>query len=60
MKISEFAVRRPQFTLVVFGLLIALGIHSLATIPRAEDPSFPIPVYLVTAAYAGAGPQDME
>ena len=60
MKASELAVRRPQFTLVVFAMLVALGVHSLATIPRTEDPSFPIPVYVVTAAYAGAGPQDME
>lgn len=60
MKVSELAVRRPQFTLVIFAMLVALGAHSLASIPRTEDPSFPIPVYVVTATYAGAGPQDME
>ena len=60
MRISELAVRRPQFTLVIFAMLVALGVYSLRQIPRGEDPSFPIPVFVVTAIYPGAGPQDME
>lgn len=60
MKIAEAAVARPQFTLVVFALLVALGWNSLRTIPRAEDPAFPIPIFSVVAVYPGAAPSDME
>ena len=60
MKIAEAAVARPQFTLVLFALLVALGWNSLRTIPRAEDPSFPIPIFSVVAVYPGAAPSDME
>ena len=60
MKIAEAAVARPQFTLVLFALLVALGWNSLRTIPRAEDPSFPIRIFSVVAVYPGAAPSDME
>ncbi|MFO0334344.1 MAG: efflux RND transporter permease subunit [Pseudomonadota bacterium] len=55
-----FAVRRWQFTLVVFGLLIALGFASLQNVPRSEDPTFDFPAVTITAVYPGADPQDME
>ncbi|MEB2344937.1 MAG: efflux RND transporter permease subunit [Deltaproteobacteria bacterium] len=60
MKIAEAAVARPQFTLVLFALLVALGWNSLRTIPRAEDPAFPIPIFTVVALHPGAAPADME
>lgn len=60
MKISELAVRRHQFTLVIFAMLVALGLHSLATIPRAEDPVFPTPNFAIVAVYPGASPEDIE
>jgi len=60
MRIAEFSVRHYQFTVVVFLMLIALGIGSWRTIPRAEDPTFPIPVFTVVAVYPGATPNDLE
>ena len=60
MSLAEFAVRRFQFTLVVFALLVALGVYAFRMIPRAEDPTFPIPVVSVIAVYPGADPVDME
>jgi multidrug efflux pump subunit AcrB len=60
MKLAEFTVKRPQLTLVVFGMLAALGVHSLLTIPRAEDPSFPAPNFVVVAVYPGASPEEIE
>jgi multidrug efflux pump subunit AcrB len=56
----SFAVRRWQFTLVVFALMIALGVATLATMPRAEDPTFPFPAVTITVVYPGAEPADME
>lgn len=60
MSLWSFAVRRWQFTLVVFALLIALGLSTLANIPRAEDPTFPFPAATITIVYPGADPEDME
>ena len=56
----EFSVRRWQFTSVMFLLLAVMGAYSLATIPRQEDPTFPIPVTTVIVAYPGADPIDVE
>src|SRR5688572_13607589 len=60
MKIAELAVKNPQFTLVVFALLAALGANTFATIPRSEDPQFPIPGFVIVAVYPGGAPLDVE
>jgi multidrug efflux pump subunit AcrB len=60
MHVAEFSVRRWQFTLVVFLGLIALGLSSLVTIPKAEDPTFPYPTFAVVAVLPGASPSDVE
>jgi multidrug efflux pump subunit AcrB len=60
VNLAEFAVKRYQFTVVLFLMLAALGVASWKRIPRAEDPVFPIPVMNVIAVYPGATPEDME
>ncbi len=60
MRIWKFSVERWQFTLVLFGLLIAVGVNSLVNIPRSEDPEFHPPIPTVVAVYPGADPQDIE
>jgi multidrug efflux pump subunit AcrB len=60
MSIWAFAVRRWQFTLVVFALLVALGFASFTNIARSEDPSFPFPAATITLVWPGANPADME
>ena len=60
MRLWEFAVRRWQFTLVVFALLVAMGWTAFREVPRSEDPIFPIPVVSIVAIYPGADPVDME
>jgi multidrug efflux pump subunit AcrB len=60
MSVWAFAVRRWQFTLVVFALLVALGIASFTSIARSEDPSFPFPAATITLVWPGANPADME
>lgn len=57
---AAFSVRRWQFTLVVFCALIALGIASLRSIPKAEDPSLPMATFLVVAVIPGVSPADVE
>jgi len=60
MRITEFSVKNPQFTLVAFMLVAALGVFSFFTIPRAEDPYFPTPNFGIVAVYPGAGPEQVE
>jgi len=60
MRIWAFSVRRWQFTLLLFGLLIAVGVNAYLTIPRSEDPEFHAPVPTVVAVYPGADPVDIE
>ncbi len=60
MRIWKFSVEHWQFTLVLFGLLIAVGLNSLFNIPRSEDPEFKPPIPTVVAVYPGADPQDIE
>ncbi|WP_343699431.1 efflux RND transporter permease subunit [Caulobacter sp.] len=58
--LSAFAVRRWQFTLVAFGLLVMLGVNAFLSVPRSEDPHFPVPIVLVRAVLPGAEPSEVE
>ena len=60
MRIWAFAVKRWQFTLLLFALLIAVGYSTLQNIPRSEDPEFHAPVPTVIVTYPGADPIDIE
>ena len=59
-RIAGFSVRHWQFTLILFAMLAAMGVSSLLSIPRAEDPNFPTPILNVIAVLPGADPLDME
>ncbi|MFC7335362.1 efflux RND transporter permease subunit [Rhodocista pekingensis] len=58
--IVGFAVRQWQFMLVLFAMLVAMGVGAFLSIPRAEDPDFPTPIFNVIAVLPGADPLDME
>lgn len=58
--LAGLAVRRWQFTLVAFGLLVMLGLNAFSTVPRSEDPHFPIPIVIIRAVMPGAEPSEME
>lgn len=60
MKISEYAVKNYQFTLVIFLMVVALGVSTLLNMPRAEDPDMNTPIFPVVIIYPGASPEDME
>src|SRR5260370_33078194 len=60
MKLTAFAVRHWQFAVILFTMLTALGLTSLATIPRGEDPPIDFPTFTVVAVYPGANPSDLE
>ena len=60
MRISDFAVRNYPFTIVIFALLIAIGASAWQSIPRTEDPYFPISAFQIVAVYPGADPTELE
>ncbi len=60
MKLPGQAIRNHQFTLIVVVLLTLLGALSFQTMPRSEDPQFDFPLIIVTVAYPGTSPLDME
>ncbi|MFZ6010466.1 MAG: efflux RND transporter permease subunit [Bacteroidota bacterium] len=60
MKISEYAVKNYQFTLIMFLMAIALGVATLLTMPRSEDPEIEAPQYAIVVVYPGTSPKDME
>ena len=60
MSLLEFPIRRYQFTLVAFLMLIAIGWFAFSTIPREEDPSFKLSGFQIAAILPGADPKDLE
>ena len=60
MHLPRIAINNFQFTLVVILLLISLGIVSLNTMPRSEDPQFDFSAAMVRVVYPGTNPVDME
>jgi len=59
-QITRFFVDRWQFTLVLFGLLVALGWNSLGSIPKSEDPITRFPAVGVSVVLPGADAEQME
>lgn len=60
MKISDYAVKNYQFTLVIFMMIIALGATTIINMPRSEDPELNAPQYPIVVIYPGTSPKDME
>lgn len=60
MKLTEYAVKNYQFTLVLFVMVTIVGIVTLLTMPRAEDPQINPPTFPIIAIYPGTSPKDME
>ncbi|EMR01988.1 efflux RND transporter permease subunit [Cesiribacter andamanensis] len=60
MKIATYAVKNYQFTLVIFLMIVALGVTTLLTMSRSEDPEIRAPQFPIVIIYPGTSPQDME
>lgn len=60
MKISEYAVKNYQFTLIMFLMSVVVGVVTLLTMPRSEDPEITAPQYAIVVVYPGTSPVDME
>ena len=60
MKITELALKNSQFTLVMFLMVVVLGITTIISMPRSEDPEMKSPMFPVVVIYPGTSPKDME
>ncbi|RFS26409.1 AcrB/AcrD/AcrF family protein [Chitinophaga silvatica] len=60
MKIAKYAVKNYQFTLIIFIMIIVLGITTILTMPRSEDPEMRAPQFTVVVLYPGTSPKDLE
>jgi multidrug efflux pump subunit AcrB len=60
MKISEYAVKNYQFTLIMFLMVVALGITTILNMSRSEDPEINFPTFPIVVVYPGTSPKDME
>ena len=60
MKISNYAVKNYQFTLIIFLMIVVVGISTVLTMPRAEDPEMNAPQYPIIVVYPGTSPEDLE
>jgi multidrug efflux pump subunit AcrB len=60
MKITEYAVKNYPLTLVISVMVAVVGIITMLTMPRAEDPQIYPPSFIIIAVYPGTGPKDME
>ncbi|HAI84056.1 MAG TPA: multidrug transporter AcrB, partial [Chitinophagaceae bacterium] len=60
MKISNYAVKNYQFTLIMFLMVAVLGVTTIMNMPRSEDPDMHAPQYPIIVVYPGTSPKDME
>jgi multidrug efflux pump subunit AcrB len=54
------ALKYPQVTLTLAVMLFAVGLYSLFTMPRREDPKITIHTGIVAAIYPGATAAEVE
>ncbi|WEK33420.1 MAG: efflux RND transporter permease subunit [Candidatus Pseudobacter hemicellulosilyticus] len=60
MDISKAAVKNSQFTFIMMVMVIVVGISTIFSMPRAEDPETHPPFFPIVAIYPGTSPKDME
>jgi len=60
MKISDFSIKRPVFTIVIMFLVIILGAVSFFRIPVTLIPELNPPVAVVVTSYPGASPTEVS
>lgn len=60
MKIIDFSIKRPVFTLVTMFLVIILGVVSFFKIPVTLIPELNPPIAVVVTSYPGASPEEVS
>lgn len=60
MNLSSYAIKNNQFTLIMVIMVVVVGISTMLSMPRAEDPEMQTPMFPVVVVYPGTSPKDME
>ncbi|MBX2950403.1 MAG: efflux RND transporter permease subunit [Crocinitomicaceae bacterium] len=60
MSIIKYPIKNYQFTLIIVVMIILVGVSTLTSMPRAEDPDMKAPSFPVVVVYPGTSPKDME
>jgi HAE1 family hydrophobic/amphiphilic exporter-1 len=60
MRISELSIKRPVTTLMVVFVVLILGFVSFTRLNVDLLPSINLPIAVVSTAYQGAGPEEVE
>ncbi|PTL38839.1 efflux RND transporter permease subunit [Alkalicoccus saliphilus] len=59
MRIWDFSIKRPKFTIVIMAVLLLLGTVSLTRLPVQLLPDVEAPAAAVVTNYPGAGPNEV-
>ncbi|WP_245586406.1 efflux RND transporter permease subunit [Olivibacter sitiensis] len=60
MNLSSYSIKNYQFTLIMVLMVLVVGISTMLTMPRAEDPEMKTPSFPIAVVYPGTSPKDME
>lgn len=60
MTLTELAIKRPSFVVVIFSVLGVLGIFSFTQLKYELLPKMSVPVVTIMTAYPGASPTEVE
>ncbi|MBQ0785666.1 MAG: efflux RND transporter permease subunit, partial [Amphritea sp.] len=60
MKLTEYSIKRPVISWMFVLLLLIGGVVSYNGLGRLEDPEFTLKMAMVTTAYPGASPEQVE
>jgi multidrug efflux pump len=60
MILSDVAIKNRATVLVLALLVVIAGSYSYRALPREAAPDVPIPIVMVTTAYEGVSPEDIE
>ncbi|MEH6305846.1 efflux RND transporter permease subunit [Olivibacter sp. CPCC 100613] len=60
MNLSSYAIKNSQFTLIMVIMVVVVGVSTMLSMPRAEDPEMQTPMFPVVVVYPGTSPKDME
>ncbi|MFO7980342.1 MAG: efflux RND transporter permease subunit [Candidatus Aminicenantes bacterium] len=60
MKLSDFSIRRPIFSVMLMLVIVAIGLVALSRLPIDLMPEITYPTLNVSTSYGNTGPEEME
>ncbi|MHC4176984.1 MAG: efflux RND transporter permease subunit, partial [Planctomycetota bacterium] len=60
MKVSDFCIRRPVFTLMLISALVVFGATAYSSLGVSLFPDVDFPIVTITVVYEGADPESVE